>query len=1561
MNPAGQSPSTRQTPKRKAAQKSGYSTGSRSGDGGQSKGGQHKTTRGGGASTALTSKDLEKGPFAKFAEKWSKGTPKKVDSAFIDKVVSSLKEVEYDTKKMSILEYSGYLEKYLWPLFDSDKATDSHVFSIILMLNEKFRTCTFQPWDSLTSDDPQKVDAFFQRVFKLSKLEDREKAMWIQFLDNAFLSLEVDEVCQACLRLVGLPCWLMLSESYREFALREAQTRVQKRFKSMKKKYSDAEPGSKKYVEVHFIPDLIDSFFDWMQGLTELTKAGMMYMERFIEFLIDLQSQLPTRRFTRPLLHDRMFVDRAKAYDIVKSNADSLKLFMQLIDILDFYENFEVNDYTAEHLDKTHVEQRLYFSHDHFRQVCFDAPEDKEPVRDLGLLAARNLDTESKITSALSRVSDDDLVDLCAAACRVDRNKLLEYSESLDPQGSKEEDPARARKKSRGSHISRLRKLCVDALVHDLAERRSQLEYINGLPLFPDEKLLWDPNLVPSEHYSGEYSLALPKLNLQFLTISDYLLRNFKLYRLESTYEIRGDFEDVIPRLNMTRQTADGPARIMGQSRMAVELKGITIVNVRSPNVGETIPSEVRAEITYSLRNVLPHVKQEWDELREHDCVFMLSVDEGYTTREASTRIGSCQIDPPTRDKGFKPKNLRELTISDFPDYYGVKKVRGAVVIELLDEEGNVLSEYNKKEPVGDLRTLKVHLDCAQYAADLNNMEAEIYSQFNVLVRRKAKENNFRSVLATIRGLMSSPDTVIPDWLHDLFLGYGDPSSANYRQLNPSRSTIDFRDTFVSKEHLLAVYPNCDMTEADQPPYQVFFAPEEKEDGTSMESMKAKSVVPEVRSPFPQHQPKKNTVPFTKTQVEAIRSGVSIGLTMVVGPPGTGKTDVAVQIVNLLYHNNPNQKTLLIAHSNQALNDLFTKIQQLDIPGSRLLRLGRGQELLELDEDYSKMGRVSYMLQMRLDLLEEVKKLAVELGQSPEDNAFSVENAMQFYRFHVVRAWQEYCASVNAYISGGGARQEEAKDAIVNARQKQREKAEDDEVMTSAPVPGKVGNDVSGGDQKREADKAALENRSMAEIMFPFQRYFASAIDGKWSNDIHKDLELATVCWRHIEDMFTRLEETHPFELLRNSHDRGIYLLTTHAKIVAMTCTHAALVRDTLLKLSFQYDNIVMEEAGQVLEIETFIPMLLQKKSSVDSKSSRLKRVVLIGDHQQLPPVVKNRAFQRYGRLDQSLFARFVRLKSPTINLDMQGRTRPSIANLYRWRYPGLGDLPNTRTGKEYNELANTGLTYEYQFIDVPDFEGQGESSPSPYFYQNLGEAEYCVAMFMYMRLLGYPADKITILATYNGQKHLIRDVIKSRCSWNPLFGQPKTVTTVDRYQGQQNDYVIVSLVRTNHVGHIRDIRRLTVALSRARFGLYIFGRLSLFRDCLEMAPVFNLLLADSRPTKLSLQLRDNNGKYPTSRSLSDRAGETLVTDVKDMWNVIHGVVNAQASALDQSAPAAGASSGKKVSSGASKGDVQAGAVPDAATSGDTLEDESTTGKNDGDDEPMPQAVEQKD
>lgn len=65
--------------------------------------------------------------------------------------------------------------------------------------------------------------------------------------------------------------------------------------------------------------------------------------------------------------------------------------------------------------------------------------------------------------------------------------------------------------------------------------RASQLELLNEMPLYPTEEIIWNENIVPTEYFSGEGCLALPKLNLQFLTLHDYLLRNFNLFRLEST------------------------------------------------------------------------------------------------------------------------------------------------------------------------------------------------------------------------------------------------------------------------------------------------------------------------------------------------------------------------------------------------------------------------------------------------------------------------------------------------------------------------------------------------------------------------------------------------------------------------------------------------------------------------------------------------------------------------------------------------------------------------------------------------------------------------------------------------------------------------------------------------------------------------------------------------------------------------------------------------------------------------------------------------------------------
>ena len=332
-----------------------------------------------------------------------------------------------------------------------------------------------------------------------------------------------------------------------------------------------------------------------------------------------------------------------------------------------------------------------------------------------------------------------------------------------------------------------------------------------------------------------------------------------------------------------------------------------------------------------------------------------------------------------------------------------------------------------------------------------------------------------------------------------------------------------------------------------------------------------------------------------------------------------------------------------------------------------------------------------------------------------------------------------------------------------------------------------------------------------------------------------------------------------------------------------------------------------MEEAAQVLEVETLIPMLLQNTDSVlasmvtnstdgCSNNSRLKRVTLIGDHFQLPPIIQHMSLIGYSKFDQSLFTRLIRLGAPAILLDQQGRARPEIAALYSWRYNNnkqvLANLPTIYNCKRF-KLSNPGFLFTYQLINVEDFEGKGETVPTPFYYQNLGEAEYVVAVYQYMRLLGYPANKISILTTYNGQKHLINDVINRRCK-HPLFGRPGRVSTVDKYQGQQNDYVLLSLVRTESVGHLRDIRRLVVALSRARFGLYIFCRYSLFSSCPELKNIFNLLTDDGkRPNSLQLV---NGEEYNV---MEEDESDEMSTDTEMLRTVDGSVIDNRVQTID--------------------------------------------------------------
>ena len=126
----------------------------------------------------------------------------------------------------------------------------------------------------------------------------------------------------------------------------------------------------------------------------------------------------------------------------------------------------------------------------------------------------------------------------------------------------------------------------VHLLVTCYACRPPKLDQFNSQPLYPTEDLLWDENIMNTEYYTGLQCLALPKLGIQFLTLHDYLVRNYNLFRLESTYEIRLEIEDQIARMKPWVGD-DGSCVFGGWARMCLPIQNFSVVEVARPLLGQ--------------------------------------------------------------------------------------------------------------------------------------------------------------------------------------------------------------------------------------------------------------------------------------------------------------------------------------------------------------------------------------------------------------------------------------------------------------------------------------------------------------------------------------------------------------------------------------------------------------------------------------------------------------------------------------------------------------------------------------------------------------------------------------------------------------------------------------------------------------------------------------------------------------------------------------------------------------------------------------------------------------
>jgi intron-binding protein aquarius len=332
-----------------------------------------------------------------------------------------------------------------------------------------------------------------------------------------------------------------------------------------------------------------------LQGAPCLTRPlHTTRLQRFLEFLIDILSQLPTRRFVRTVLEDRAVLVKCRLAPLF-SHARG-RLFSQLVDLFRFYQGFEINDHTGTQLTDDEVASAHYERLQQLQRLAF---KHIPALRELALANCGAIEKRPALMRHLQALPVAELARLATQQLRL-----------VSPDDPWAADP----------------RFLLEVLVSAFEKRRSQRQAISEMPLYPNEEVLWDENMVPSIAYTGEGCLALPKLNLQFLTFHDYLLRNFNLFRLEATYEIREDLADVLTRIGpVPHPEAEGRVMFTGWARMAVPPSSFAIVEVRKPNVGEAKPSAVTAEIKFDLATLRPPVRAEWDELRQHDVLFLMA------------------------------------------------------------------------------------------------------------------------------------------------------------------------------------------------------------------------------------------------------------------------------------------------------------------------------------------------------------------------------------------------------------------------------------------------------------------------------------------------------------------------------------------------------------------------------------------------------------------------------------------------------------------------------------------------------------------------------------------------------------------------------------------------------------------------------------------------------------------------------------------------------------------------------------------------------------------------
>ncbi|CAI6340817.1 unnamed protein product [Periconia digitata] len=640
------------------------------------------------------------------------------------------------------------------------------------------------------------------------------------------------------------------------------------------------------------------------------------------------------------------------------------------------------------------------------------------------------------------------------------------------------------------------------------------------------------------------------------------------------------------------------------------------------------------------------------------------------------------------------------------------------------------------------------------------------------------------------------------------------------------------REPFPLSEHLVDVKKHIDPPE--------YLRKQPLTDLSSLVSMEDAEAFQNVNVLQPESWPSGDVHGLDDSQAKALERILTKRLAIIQGPPGTGKTYVSVVALKVLLANKGDAPIIVTCQTNHALDQLLRHVAEFE---PNFIRLGgrskdldkvKKRTLFEVKnsmQQYSGPKKKQAMAALRqLTAKMQLLLTPLELGQSCLDHRALVKmDIITEEQAASLDADTQLTMGTSSPDSTPGVQMEQwlGRNLVQSRRPIQ---ADDFGIMFEEEDFDEVEQL-----QELEAEAVARDDEDIDALKGPVtslcDNQTGKSPGGDFNSDCYvrqylaKTPDLTTIPMPHrggvykyfqrrTKDIILRelIHLAKQYEEIVQKRKIGQWeddqQVLASSKLIGMTTTGLNKYRPLIASLRPKI--VLVEEAAETLEA----PVIAACVPS-------LNHLILVGDHQQLRPHCQSHKFEDepyYFNL--SLFERMIFNDLEINSLSRQRRMIPEIRRLLRPIYADA--LQDHHSVKDiHNRPPVEGMGGNNSFFFTHEWPESRNVNMS---CQNDMEAQMIVGFFDYLVMNGVDSNQITVLTFYNGQRSLLTKKLRHHQNLRAL---PLNVCTVDSYQGEENDIVILSLVRSNKkggIGFLENDNRACVALSRAKRGFYLFG-----------------------------------------------------------------------------------------------------------------------------------------